>query len=119
MDRRTIIEFAGASDIWPVVDKWAGENGYRLKESGDAERLYQKGVGFLVAPMMLKIRRQDQSIHLEAWVRAYFFVRLMSLFILPAEMGIKSGGLRGVWPRTMAREAVNKLLAQLGQPPIP
>jgi hypothetical protein len=33
-------------------------------------------------------------------------------------MSIESGGLKGVLPRSMARDSVNKLLAQLGQPPI-
>jgi hypothetical protein len=33
-------------------------------------------------------------------------------------MGIESGGVRGVLPRNMARNSVNVLLAQLGQPPI-
>jgi hypothetical protein len=33
-------------------------------------------------------------------------------------MGIESGGMRGFIPRQMARNAVNVLLAQFGQPPI-
>jgi hypothetical protein len=33
-------------------------------------------------------------------------------------MGIESGGVRGILPRNMARDAVNKLLGQLSQPPI-
>ena len=119
MDRRTIIEFAAALDIWPVVDGWAAANGFRLKQSGGAERLYQKGYGFWVAPMMLKIGTQGALIHLEAWVRANLFARMLALFILPSEMAIGSGGFRGVLPRTIAREAVNRLLVQLGQPPIP
>jgi hypothetical protein len=37
---------------------------------------------------------------------------------MPTDMGIESGGFRGVLPRSMARTSVNKLLAELGQPPI-
>jgi len=69
--------------------------------------------------MKLKVRQENQEINIEAWISANLFVRIMSLFILPAEMGIESGGFRAVLPRSIARTAVNKLLAQLGQPPIP
>jgi hypothetical protein len=44
--------------------------------------------------------------------------RLCALFLIPTDMSIESGGVKGVLPRTMARNAVNNLLAQLGQPPI-
>ncbi len=45
-------------------------------------------------------------------------VRLSSLFMLPKQMGLESGGFRGALPRKIGREAVNKLLERLGQPPI-
>ena len=119
MDTRTSLRFNNAGDIWPVIEKWADEHGYRQKEGMGTERLYQKGVGFLVAPMMLKVKHENQETHLEAWIRANLAVRLASLFILPAEMGIESGGFKAVLPRNMARKAVNALLTQLEQPPIP
>jgi hypothetical protein len=34
-------------------------------------------------------------------------------------MGIESGGFRAVLPRSIARNAINILLNQLGQPSIP
>jgi hypothetical protein len=119
MKKRTTLRFKNTSDIWPVVEKWAGENEYKQKESVRHERLYQKGEGLLVGPMMLRVRCENQETEIEAWVRATVLVRLMSLFILPSEMGIESGGFRGVVPRSMARKAVNTLLAQFGQSPIP
>ena len=119
MNKRTTLRFDSTGDIWPVVEKWANENGYRQKESVGHEKLYQKGVGFFVAPMMLKVRHENQETNVEAWIRANILVRFMSLFILPSEMGIESGGFRGVLPRNIARKAVNMLLAQLGQSPIP
>jgi hypothetical protein len=118
MSTRTTLRFSSPGEIWPVIDKWANENGYKQKESVGPERLYQKGTGFLVAPMMLKIRQENQETNLEAWIRSNTLVRLMSLFILPAEMGIESGGFKAVIPRNMARKAVNTLLTQLGQTPI-
>jgi hypothetical protein len=119
MTKRTTLRFSSAADIWPVVEKWAGENGYKQKEANGPEKSYQKGSGILVAPMKLKVRQENQETNIEAWISANLFVRLASLFILPAEMGIESGGFRAVIPRNIARGAVNKLLAQLGQPAIP
>ena len=119
MSDRTTLRFNSDGDIWSIVDKWAGENGYVLKESVGDEKLYQKGIGFLVAPMMLKVVQRNREAVIEAWVRANLFVRMMSLFILPAEMGIESGGFRAALPRRIARNAVNTLLTQLRQPPIP
>jgi hypothetical protein len=118
MSRRTTLRFSRTGDVWAVVERWAKENGYQQKQSAGNERLYQKGVGFLVAPMMLKVNQENHVTSMQAWIRANIFVRLGSLFILPAEMGIESGGLRGALPRSIARKAVNALLAQLGQPPI-
>jgi len=115
MKKRTIINFSHNSDIWGVSSTWAEENRFREKENFGTGRLYQKGVGFLVAPMMVKIEQKGADVTLECWVRANLFVRAMSLFILPAEMEIGPGGFRGAAPRAIARKAVNKLLTSLGQ----
>ena len=117
--KRTILDFPFTGDLWVIVEGWASENGYRRKEGDASRRLYQKGTGFLVAPMMLDVRKEGDQSHLEAWARFNIFARLSSFFILPDEMGIESGGFRAVVPRNIARGAVNKLLAQLGQPLIP
>ena len=119
MSKRTMLRFSYLGDVWAVIEKWAGENGYRQKESAGPERLYQKGTGFLVAPMMLKVRSENKEVSIEAWIPANILARIASLFILPAEMGIESGGFKAVLPRNIARKAVNVLLGQLGQPPIP
>ena len=119
MNNRTSISFRPNFDIWPVVDRWANVNNFNVTQAVGYERVYQKGRGFLVAPMMVAIRQTDGVVGLEAWVRFSFFVRLMSFFILPAEMGVQSGGYKGVVPRSLARTAFNELLIQLGQLPIP
>jgi hypothetical protein len=123
MKPRTIVELPATQEFGTVLDTWAVENHYKLQtEESSAEgpvRVYQKGTGFLVAPMMLRVVAAGQRIQLEAWVRAGFFVRLISFFILPAEMMIESGGFRGVLPRKIARKAMNELLARLGANPIP
>ncbi|MFQ5572060.1 MAG: hypothetical protein ACE5G0_20480 [Rhodothermales bacterium] len=119
MSKRTIREFQHEGDIWPVVEKWAGEKGYRFKKTSASGKLYQKGVGFLVAPMMCQVDTVNGTVHLQAWIRVNAFMRLMVLFLIPAEMGIESGGFRLALPRSMARKAVNELLGTLGQEPIP
>jgi hypothetical protein len=101
------------------VEGWANENGFNLKETASGTRLYQKGMGFLVAPMMLRVSCSEEQCTLEAWVRVNVFTRLMGLFLIPSEMGIESGGFKLVAPRSIARNAINKLMVKLGQPPIP
>ena len=119
MSRRTTVTFHREGNIWPTVEKWASDNGHRLKDAQGTERTYQKGVGFLVAPMMLKITSENQESTVDAWIRVNVLVRLMTLFIVLSEMAIESGGFRLVAPRSIARKAVNKLLAQLEQASIP
>ncbi len=119
MSNRTSISFKHTGDIWPIVEGWAGENGFNLRETSPASRLYQKGVGFLVAPMMLRVSDNGAECNFEAWVRANVLIRLMALFLVPSEMGVESGGFKLFAPRSIARKAINKLLAQLAQPEIP
>ncbi len=118
MERRTIIDFTidNEEETWKVINQWAQENNYKPKESTGQGKLFQKGTGFLVAPMMFEVTIEGQALHMEAWIRANLLNRIFSLFILPAEMGIPSGGIKAVAPRKIARKAVNKLLEQLGQP---
>jgi hypothetical protein len=119
MSKRTIRDFALESPIWPQVDQWAQESSFALKRSDADTRLYQRGHGFFTAPMMLEVTQARDQIHVEAWVAIGFLARMQSLFILPAEMGIESGGFRAVLPRSTARTAINKLLARFDQQAIP
>ncbi|HEY6971520.1 MAG TPA: hypothetical protein VJA94_20085 [Candidatus Angelobacter sp.] len=119
MDARTTISFPINGEIWSRLDQWAAAFGYSPRPFPGPGRLYQKGTGFLVAPMMLSVRQENSTVALEAWVRFNFFTRLTSLFILPAEIGVQSGGFKAVLPRKMARDAINVLLNQLGVPMIP
>ena len=65
--------------------------------------------------MMLNPKCDDQRIRLEAYICVNQFARLFSLFLVPSEAGIESGGLKLVIPRSIAREAINSLLGQLGE----
>ena len=119
MADRTIIEFNHTGDVLPVVEAWAKQNGYKLNGNEGTARVFKKGTGFLVAPMLLSIEASSGRVRLQAWVRFNLLARMQTLFMLPKEMSIESGGFRGSIPKKMARTAVNKLLGQLGQPEIP
>ena len=119
MEKRTQVTFQQRPDFWHTLEGWASTHNYKPRQSPGAAKLYQKGKGFLVAPMMLSIQEQNGQVAMEAWVRCNLFVRLSSFFILPAEIGVRSGGVKAVLPRKIGREAVNVLLEQLGVPLIP
>lgn len=119
MAARTVRDFQVGFDVAPVVDAWARANHYGFRGvSPDGAGNYQRGNGILTGAMPLTIRQVGPAIHLEAWIHATLAARICALFLIPADMGIESGGMKGVLPRSMARGAVNNLLAQLGQPPI-
>lgn len=99
-----------------VVEGWVNANNFILKSSLGNERTYQRGIGFLVAPTMLRIRPENQELVLEIWIRSNLFARILSAFLLPAEIGIESGGFRAVVPRNMTRNLFNQLLTQLRVP---
>ena len=118
MSKRTVLDFWIRADPWPTIDIWAQQSGYQFKQGSGPNRLYQKGTGLMVAPMMLQLQQAGGQLHLEAWIRGTLLARIGSFFLIPAEMGIESGGFRAVIPRRIARDAINKLLNSLGQPPI-
>src|SRR5262245_13968785 len=120
-NQRTTLNFIAHGNPWPIIEAWAPTAGFReISGKGMMTRVYQKGHGLFVAPMMLAISTDGGAqVMMQAWVRANLFVRLMSFFILPAEMHIRSGGFRAVLPRKIARDAINPLLNKLGQQPIP
>jgi hypothetical protein len=119
MGSRTVRDYTLNFDPWPHIDAWASANGFRVKGADAGGRLYQKGHGILVAPMMFEIRQSGPNFHFEAWIRVSTFVRIFALFLIPSEMGIESGGFKLVVPRKIAREAINKLMAHLQLPLIP
>ena len=118
MSARTARDFVSSTDLWPIVEAWARRSDYELKRSDGSTRLYQRGHGFWMAAMMLEIGQTGDNVRMEAWVQPNFAARLSALFLIPAEMGIVSGGFRLGVPRRTARAAVNELLGQLEQPPI-
>jgi hypothetical protein len=117
--KRTTVKIELRYDPWETINNWGKASGFLPMTDVGTSRLYQKGTGFWVAPMMLAAQVDGNVLTLQAWIRGTFIARLFSLFILPAEMHIRSGGLKAVLPRNMARGEVNKLILALGGPPIP
>jgi len=116
MKTRTEIDFDSVQDIQKIVEDWAQQHGYKFQEMEDDMRLYQRGSGFWTAPMRLAFIQNGEHVHLEAYVYAPLFNRLMAFFLVPKETHIESGGFVASVPRAMARKDVNALLESLGQP---
>jgi len=114
MAKRTVLTFESSSDIWPVVEKWAKDKGFR--EEGEAKsgetaggkrRKFKRGSGLLMSSAHVEIGQEGKKVELSAWVKGYFAAEL--------DLG---RGLFGVLDRWTARRAVNDLLQALGQQPL-
>lgn len=116
MNSRTIRDFTVPTDIWPAVERWAKTEGFKLIADLGEKRSYQKGNGWLVLPTKLEIMQTNEDVHLEVWVYGSTFNRIFTLFLLPEELTIESGGVRALIPRSVSRDSVNRLLIHLGQP---
>lgn len=115
--KRTSLSGPVSGDPWAVIDGWCQSSGYKLIEgAGTSTRTFQKGSGFLVAPMKVAFSYEGGALAVQAWIAPTFFARLMAFFILPAEMHVGSGGFVAVLPRNMARKAINEVLGQLKLP---
>ena len=120
-NKRSVVLFNSAGrDVWPVIAAWAQKHRFlpREPQTGNV-KLFQKGSGFWTAAMRAQFTQRGDQMEVQAWVPISLFVRICALFMLPAEMHIRSGGFRAVLPRKIARNAINDLLQQVGAPPIP
>ena len=118
--RRSVVTYAVTGDPWPTIGAWAQQHGFHPREpqTGNA-KLFQKGMGLFTAPMRAQFTHTGNTVEVQAYLNIGLFARIMALFMLPAEMNVRSGGFRAVLPRSMARKAVNVLLAQVGAELIP
>jgi hypothetical protein len=118
MKGRTVREFTYRGDLWPLVEAWANETGFRLLQQEDSGRVYRKGGWLLMAPAFLEIHQRQGRVTLAAWVKADFFLIVSLLTGKKAETGIEAGGLTAAVPRKRARQALNLLLQRLEQNPV-
>lgn len=119
-DRRSVVTYAVTGDPWPTIAAWAQQHGFHPREPQTGPtKLFQKGSGLFTAPMRAQFTHVGASVEVQAYLHIPLFTRIMALFLLPQEMNVRSGGFRAVIPRSMARKAVNALLAQVGGEQIP
>jgi hypothetical protein len=119
-DKRTTVQIPVHQDPSQTILEWAKRKQFYAKgKLTGPTGLFQRGTGLMVAPMMCQIQVDHGLVTLQTWVRIPMFTRIFSLFMLPAEMHVRSGGFRAVAPRKIAREAVNELIHQLGGQIIP
>jgi hypothetical protein len=118
--KRTTVTFQTQGDPWPVIATWAKKHKFNPREPQTGNvKLFQKGSGFWTAAMRAQFTQRGDQIELQAWLPISIIARIAALFLLPAEMHIRSGGFKAVLPRKIAREAVNDLLNHVGAAPIP
>jgi hypothetical protein len=119
MPDRSFRDFQVPFVVAPVADAWASANHFALHlVEPDGSRHYVRGSGLLTGQMMCVVRQAGPNVRIEAWIHARLLARISALFLIPTDMSVEPGGMKGVLPRKMCRDAVNALLAQLGQPPI-
>jgi hypothetical protein len=113
---RTHVSF-DVPDAWTVIATWAREHRFvpRTPQS-DTVKLFQRGTGFLTAPMKVQFEVRGTHVDAQAWVHMPLVTRIMSLFLLPTEMPVESGGFKAIVPRNMLRKLLNVLLAKVGAP---
>lgn len=105
------VEFASDKDVYAMVDAWAASNGYVLKRSEGDERKYQKGSGFLTAPMFLELNRVGGKYSIKSYVR-------ISGLILHGDVGLGGDGFLVKLPRSIAKKAQNQLFQSLELQPL-
>jgi hypothetical protein len=116
MNSRTAREFSVPTDIWPLVDRWTGEENFSLLDDAGTKKSYCKKLGSLAPATRVEIDQNGDTIRLEAWLEPSMFNTVLSLFTAPKELALESGKGRMVVPRTIARDSVNRLLVHLAQP---
>jgi hypothetical protein len=118
--KRTVVTFAVKGDPWARIAAWAKRHRFHARSDSENTRLFQKGNGLLTSPMRAQFTRLDGGkVELQAWVHNLLFSRMLTLFLLPMEMNVRSGGFRAVVPRSIARKALNELLREMNATEIP
>jgi Tetratricopeptide repeat len=111
---RAIREFPFAGDPWPAIGSWANDRRFRAHEETAGKRLYRRHRGW--APTWVLVLAAHDVVHVEAWVAPK---RDLSYgLVLPEAISVEPGGFVAFLPRRSGRRDVNRLLADLGAPPI-
>ncbi len=117
--RRRVVTFKVKGDPWERITAWAKRHRFMPRSEAPGTKLFQKGSGLWTSPMRAQFTVKDGKVELQAWVHNLLFTRLITLFLMPMEMNIRSGGFRAMVPRSIARNAVNELLREMNATEIP
>ena len=115
---RTILDFSFNGDLNPILEKWAAANSFVPRGRVEGVIEYQRGGGVITCPIGIQIKQSGSNIHLETWLQVDILTGLVTLFNIPAQSAIDSNATGLLREREIARLYVNKLLKELGQPPI-
>lgn len=117
--RRSVVTFAVKGDPWARIGAWAKRHRFMPRSDSGTTKLFQKGTGLWTSPMRAQFTFEKDKVELQAWVHNLLLSRLLTLFLLPMEMNIRSGGFRAMVPRSIARSAINELLREMNATEIP
>jgi len=109
--------FSCRTEVWPVIEHWASENGFRLCGMRGGRRLYYRPRGLGTAfTTYLDIKERDYEVTLSSWIGVSFLSRILRLFVIPYQMNLNPRGILGVRVRRRTCRELNALLSRLGQP---
>jgi hypothetical protein len=111
-------EFTVRGESWPIIEHWASERNFTLVAIKGKRRLYQRGEKYPFFVSLLDIRHENRHVFVSSWIAVGWVARLLSIFLYPPELHLKSGGLAGIIRRRHACHEMNQLLLRLRQPPI-
>ena len=104
---KTSIQIKHSGSIWPVVDDWAFENGFKLETPGDSRRLYVRKGEDSNSKINLAISQVGADVRIDVWFSD----------AVRSELALDSLSLYSALPRKEALSEVQKLLAELGYIP--
>jgi hypothetical protein len=115
---RTILDFSFNGELTPILEKWAAENSFVTRNGPEGAIECQRGGGVVMCPVLLQIKQNGNSVHLETWLQVDILTEFTTLFNAPAQSAIDSSANLLWREREIARLYINRLLKELGQPPI-
>ena len=104
---KTVIQLKYTSSIWPVVEKWAGENNYALENQAESTQAYLRNIQEASAQIHVAISQVDQDVQIQAWFSD----------LVRKELEVDSSSIYAALPRKEAVSEINNLLIALGAIP--
>jgi hypothetical protein len=101
---KTTFKLQHLANIWPIVEKWAVGNNYKLEAPGETTRLYTRKSTNANTRISVAIAQMGASVEMRAWYSD----------AIRAELEIDSPSLYAALPRKEARSEIQELLTALG-----